>query len=154
MTKLYVSRYSNKSLAKSKAVIVGITRGMPRFKLAFPLRGNILLIAPPRAIFNMTDKAAFKRKYFEYLDSVGIEEIKKALEMFGYGYEREMVLLCYEDVTCEDPNKNWCHRTMFAEWWALKTGQAVTEYPDEGNFASKHQKPKPKIEADQLELLF
>ena len=154
MTKLYVSRYSNKNLSTSKAVIVGITRGMPRFKLAYSLRGNILLVAPPRAIFNMTDKAAFKRKYFEYLDGVGLEKIKKALEEFGYGYEKEMVLLCYEDVTCKDPNRNWCHRTMFAEWWRLKTGQAITEYPDEGNFASKHQKPKTKIEADQLELLF
>jgi hypothetical protein len=155
-TKLYISRYSNKDLAKSQAVKVGITRGEPRFKLSFSLKGNITLLAPPRSIFNMTDKAAFRRKYFEYLDGVGVSEAKRVLEQFGYGVEKEMVLLCYEDTTCDDPRKNWCHRTMFAEWWAKNTGQIVEEYPDSGNFESKRKKEKPKtqMEIDQLELLF
>jgi len=35
-----------------------------------------------------------------------------------------LVLLCWEDI--RKPGE-WCHRTMFAEWWAEHSGQGVLE---------------------------
>ena len=37
------------------------------------------------------------------------------------------MLLCYEDVRIPE---DWCHRTVFAEWWAENTGEEIRELPD------------------------
>ena len=40
---------------------------------------------------------------------------------------KDLVLLCYEDVrNLED----WCHRTMFAQWYCEHTGEIIEELED------------------------
>ena len=40
---------------------------------------------------------------------------------------KDLVLLCYEDVrNLED----WCHRTMFAQWYCEHTGEIIEELKD------------------------
>ena len=37
---------------------------------------------------------------------------------------KTLVLLCYEDLRKPD---QWCHRTLFAEWWQKMTGEVINE---------------------------
>lgn len=142
MTKLYVSRYSNKDLAETNAVKLGISLGRPRFKVQYEIKGNIYVLAPNRAIFNL-DKVNFTKRYKEQLDKLGVEKIKAILAEYGYGEAEEMILLCYEDITTE----KWCHRTVFAEWWQEKTGEEVPEYKD--SYTAEATKEKKKREEEE-----
>ena len=139
MTKLYVSRYSNKNLSESNAVKVGISLGMPKFRLGYKLEGTIYGLAPSRAIFNLP-KEDFIRAYRSQLDRMGVEKIRKILSSFRYGEADEMVLLCYEDITDTTKKNNWCHRSIFADWWYEKTGEKVEEYRDSNTYAEKERK--------------
>ena len=153
MGKIYTSRYSNKDLQYTDALKVGISLGQPRFPLKYELSGNIVQLAPNRTIFRMTDKVAFRRRYMDQLNALGKREVEKLINEAWKEPEKDLILLCYEDVTCDDPTKNWCHRTTFAEWYEEKFGIKVEEYPDSGNFAAKH-KQEPEEEYEQISLLF
>lgn len=147
MTKLYVSRYSNKELEDPNVIKVGISRGLPKFSTKYVLAGNIFQLAPPSSIFAMTDEFAFRRKYFEHLDKIGVEGVKRLLEKMGYGKAEQIVLLCYEDIT----SGKWCHRTMFAEWWEKNTGEKVKEFPDHNTYEIKEKKKEEKNRGGQVE---
>ena len=69
----------------------------------------------------------FKREYFMRLDRIGVSRIRSQLQQFE-SLGKDVVLLCYEDIR-KGP-ENWCHRTAFAEWWLLKTGEAIKELYD------------------------
>ena len=61
------------------------------------------------------------------MECIGADYIRKLLA----GYEllgRDVVLLCYEDV--RKGESDWCHRTIFADWWQEKTGEVIPELPD------------------------
>lgn len=40
---------------------------------------------------------------------------------------KDLVLLCYEDVRIPE---DWCHRTVFAQWYCEMTGEIIEELPD------------------------
>ena len=146
--KIYTSRYSNKDLATADAHIVGITLYPPRFPLKFKLEGNIGKLAPQRSYFKTTDKELFREKYMAQLDLLGEEGVQALLKPY-MGDGRDIILLCYEDVTCDDPDKNWCHRQLLAEWRSKHLWVSVEEYPDSGNWKAKHT-AKPKFDQMQL----
>ena len=123
---IYTSRFSNPELISGKYTVVGIVRGIPRYKLKYKLAGNILDIAPPRALVNVYDRDLFTSPYMEHLDRVGIDLITQKLEKFT-AMGKDVVLCCYEDV--RKPNE-WCHRLVFAEWWLKQTGQTIPELVD------------------------
>lgn len=137
--KFYTSRYSNKDLAEADVHCVGVTLYPPRFPLRFKLEGNISQFAPRKSYFKTTDKELFRKKYMEQMDRLGKEEVSYLLGRYAED-GKDVVLLCYEDVTCDDPNKNWCHRQLLAEWLKENLGLDVEEYPDSGNWKAKHQK--------------
>ena len=145
MTKLYVSRYSNKELSKTDMPKVGISLGKPKFKIDYNIEGYVYLLAPPRELFRCENKDYFGKKYKEALSKHGIEKIKLALSRYGYGKAEEMILLCFEDVT--KGISDWCHRTMFAEWWEEQTGEKVEEYPDFTTEAAKKKEKELKEKA-------
>ena len=61
------------------------------------------------------------------MECIGVEYIRKLIA----GYEllgKDVVLLCYEDV--RKGESDWCHRTIFADWWREKTGEVIPELPD------------------------
>ena len=150
MTKLYTSRYSNKNLLETETLKIGITRGKPRFPLGYEIYANLISLAPPMAIFGIEDREIFTRKYMEYLDRLGVEKVKEILGRVGYGKEEELILLCYEDITKEPLDKNYCHRTIFAEWWEKQTGEKIEEYPDGNTYEVKHSKKEEPF--DQMSL--
>ena len=57
---------------------------------------------------------------------------------------KELVLLCYEDVRVPG---DWCHRTVFAEWWAEQTGELIEELYDPSE--PKVKKPAAKFSSSE-----
>lgn len=71
----------------------------------------------------------FDRRYFERLDSFGVDEIRaqfakvrKHPASAGY-WHLPLGLLCFEHVEKGES----CHRRLFAGWWQRNTGEVVPE---------------------------
>ena len=144
---IYTSRFSNPELKSGKYTVVGIVRGLPRFRLGYERAGNIIDIAPTRELFNVYDREAFTAPYMAHLDSVGFENISAQIQKY-VEYGKDVVLCCYEDVRLPD---EWCHRLVFAEWWLKKTGEVIPELKDESPLKVKAKtvsvpvEPKKKL---------
>ncbi len=126
---IWTSRYSNKEVSGDKYYPVGISIGKPRFRLRYELREQCYSLAPKRHMLDM-DMEAFKKAYYEKLEEIGKDRIISMvsnLDEKARSEGKELVLLCFEDVRVED---DWCHRTIFAEWWAENVGESIKELPD------------------------
>lgn len=152
MGKLYTSRYANKDLANSNAIKVSISRGRPKFPLRYEIEAGLILLAPSSKIFGITDNEKFARRYMEQLDGLGFPKVLEMLKNVGYGSDRDVVLLCFEDITCDNPKKNFCHRTVLAEWLRMH-GIDSEEYPDSGCFANKPKKEKKPVRKPDDDIL-
>lgn len=128
---IWVSRYSNKELQQNKDRYypVGISIGRPKFPLGYQLREQCYSLAPKGYMLNM-DIERFKPAYYEKLENIGTDRIINMvtrLDEQARSEGKELVLLCYEDVRVPE---DWCHRTMFAEWWAENMGELIEELTD------------------------
>lgn len=144
---IYTSRYSNPELKTGKYTVVGITRGAPKFKLSYPLAGNIMEIAPPGYLFNEYDRKRFTPSYFKHMDRTGPVAISRILNFYEK-MGKPVVLCCYEDV--RKPGE-WCHRLVFAEWWLARTGERIEELPDTSSNKWQQVPAGPAEEADPPE---
>lgn len=126
---IWTSRYSNKELPNGNYYPVGISIGHPRFRLGYELREQCFSLAPKGYMLNM-DIENFKEAYYGKLEGIGTEQIismVNKLDERARSEGKELVLLCFEDVRVEG---QWCHRTIFAQWWAEKVGEIIEELPD------------------------
>lgn len=128
---IWTSRYSNKGLAiqSNDHYPVGISIGRPRFRLGYMLRDQCYSLAPKGYMLNM-DIEDFRKAYYGKLGEIGegrIINMVNRLDERARREGKELVLLCFEDVRVES---EWCHRTIFAQWWAEKTGEVIRELPD------------------------
>lgn len=126
---IWTSRYSNKELQSDKYYPVGISIGQPRFHLGYTLREQCYSLAPKGYMLNM-EPERFKTAYYEKLEGIGTDKIismVNRLEERAQSEGKELVLLCFEDVRVPE---DWCHRTVFAEWWAENTGEIIEELAD------------------------
>ena len=126
---IWTSRYSNKELPNGNYYPVGISIGQPKFRLGYELREQCYSLAPKGYMLNM-DIENFKKAYYGKLEGIGTERIismVNKLEERARSEGKELVLLCFEDVRVES---EWCHRTVFAQWGAEKTGEIIEELPD------------------------
>lgn len=121
---LYVSRFSNPELKSGKYTPVRISLGAPKWPLGYTIAGEIKDLMP-FGLLQINDRALYEKKYRERLDRIGVDRIQAALDSFGV--DKPVVLLCYEDV--RDPSQ-WCHRTIFAQWWLENTGEIADELTD------------------------
>ena len=148
---IYTSRFQNLELKTGNYTVVGIVRGLPRFKLGYERAGNIIDVAPPREIFHINEQNRFKELYLKHLDNIGFERISEQIQKY-VELGKDVVLCCYEDV--REPDE-WCHRLIFAEWWFRKTGQVISELKDDSPVKVKkkaavitklpEEKPKKKF---------
>lgn len=125
---IYTSRYSNPELKTGNYTAVRISVGSPRWKVGYDISGAISELMPKGIFGKFETKEAFEVEYRKRLDCIGPEYIRKLLS----AYERlgkDVVLLCYEDVR-KSGDDDWCHRTIFADWWREKTGEVIPELPD------------------------
>lgn len=128
---IWVSRYSNKEIVqnKDKYYPVGISIGQPKFQLGYQLREQCFSLAPKGYMLNM-DIDRFKPEYYKKLENIGTKRIISMVTRLDEKAQeegKELILLCYEDVRIPE---NWCHRTIFAEWWAEQMGELIEELPD------------------------
>lgn len=108
---------------------VRISVGKPKWNLGYDIYDEIRELEP-FGLMNEHDHENFKRLYFKRLDNFGVDRIKSkidAIRKIADGMEKDVVLLCYEDVRKENV---WCHRLVFAEWWEEKTGEKIYELAD------------------------
>ena len=126
---IWTSRYSNKELPNGNYYPVGISIGHPRFRLGYELREQCFSLAPKGYMLNM-DIENFKEAYYGKLEGIGTERIismVNKLDERARSEGKELVLLCFEEVRVEG---EWCHRPVFAQWWAEKVGEIIEELPD------------------------
>lgn len=138
---LYVSRFSNPKLKSGKYTPVRISLGAPKWPLGYTIAGEIKDLMP-FGLLQINDRALYEKKYRERLDRIGVDRIQAALDSFGV--DKPVVLLCYEDV--RDPSQ-WCHRTIFAQWWLENTGEIADELPDPSEVKLKHPQRAAKAAA-------
>ena len=75
----------------------------------------------------------YRGVYLDRLDQIGVDQlmaerdaiVDQVAYMFPGNERISLVSLCYEGL--RKPG-NWCHRTMFGEWWCENTGEDVIEY--------------------------
>lgn len=124
---IYTSGFSNPELKTGKYTAVRISVGSPRWKVGYDISGAISELMPKGIFGKYETKAAFEVEYRKRLECIGVDYIRKLIA----GYEllgKDVVLLCYEDV--RKGESDWCHRTIFADWWREKTGEVIPELPD------------------------
>lgn len=146
---IFTSRYSNKELRKEGYYPVGISLGTPKFPLGYELRGQCYTLAPKRNMLQL-EYEEYKTAYTSKLDDIGASNVIRIvndLEAKARAEEKDLVLLCFEDV--RDPEK-WCHRTMFAEWWLKHTGEVVNELIDESPCKALVNARKAKEKAEEI----
>lgn len=122
---LATSRYGAGELVNESGLIpVRISVGAPRFALAFPLAESCPLLFPRREMLKL-GYHEYRRRFRHNLHKTGVRRIREQLEAISQRHGgKGIVLLCFEDVA--KPGE-WCHRTLFAEWWEQQTGIAVPE---------------------------
>ena len=126
---IWTSRYSNKELSDDKHYPVGISIGKPRFPTGYDIREQCYSLAPKGYMLKM-DIEPFREAYYGKLEGIGTDRIISMvtkLDEKARSEGKELVLLCFEDVRVES---DWCHRTIFAEWWAENVGEVIKELPD------------------------
>lgn len=141
---LYVSRFSNPELKSGKYTAVRISLGSPKWPLGYTVAGEVKDLMP-FGLLNIQDQATYERKYRDRLSQIGVDRIWMQLERF----ERQgkpVVLLCYEDV--RDPAQ-WCHRTIFAQWWLEQTGEIIEELVDPSQARLKNPVSVPQTRISQ-----
>lgn len=123
---IYTSRYANKELTKDEYYAVAISLGLPKWPLKYKINSQCVMVAPKGYMLKM-EKAPYRDAYMRKLAEEGsakvIDTIRK-FELDAAEQNKSLVLLCFEDLT--KPGQ-WCHRTMFSEWWEDKTGQKIEE---------------------------
>jgi len=122
---IYTSRFSNPELKSCKYTAIQISTGKPRWKLGYPLSGEIKSLAP-YGVFNKFTGDEFNAEYIKRLESYGVNKIMNDLQKYG-DCGKDVVLLCFEDIT--KPGQT-CHRAIFSDWWLKKTGVKITELYD------------------------
>ena len=60
---------------------------------------------------------------------------------------KELVLLCFEDIRIPS---DWCHRTVFAQWWAEKTGEIIEELYDPNQPKGKRKTKEDKKPVEKV----
>jgi hypothetical protein len=115
--------FSKQTYMPAGFVPVRTSVGAPRFIPAarqWPFASEIA----PYGLTKISDRGEFVQKYRARLEKHGVDAIRLKLAGIAADYEgKELALCCFEDLATE----SWCHRTLFAEWWAEQTGQVLRE---------------------------
>ena len=123
---ILTSRYGNKELRNDGDYPVGISIGKPRFKTGYEIREQCYALAPKGYMLKM-EYEPYREAYFQKLEEIGADKIIGIVQRMDERAQEEgktLVLLCYEDLRKPD---QWCHRTLFAEWWQKMTGEVINE---------------------------
>ncbi len=123
---LATSRYQAADLIQASGrAAVGMTLGYPRWRLPYPVVGNLRQLAPSREMIRVDDARMFEEMYRNRLDHLGVSGVRELLSGCAERANNDrLVVLCYEDLT--KPGVR-CHRRLFAAWFHENTGEDVPE---------------------------
>lgn len=120
---LYTSYFARqKKMEMEDTAYISIAVGNPRYAVPYEIVN--LPELKPYGIFKKYHGEEFREKYFERLDSFGVDRIWEAIQK-AVGGHKNAVLMCHEK------DENQCHRSMFAEWWLMNTGEIIPEFGKE-----------------------
>lgn len=142
---IMTSRYGNKELRNDGYYPVGISLGKPKFQTGYEIREQCYALAPKGNMLKMAYEP-YREAYFKKLEEIGADKIIGIVQRMDERAQEEgktLVLLCFEDIRKPD---QWCHRTLFAEWWQNKTGEVISELEEAD---AKAKKPEAPAEAQQ-----
>ena len=97
--------------------MVKISQGYPRFGRQPDWESELLF--PPESILGLPEMP-FTRAYLAHLDQIGVPAIRAELAELPV----DAMLCCFEAL--KKPGQ-FCHRRIFAFWWARQTGQVIAE---------------------------
>jgi len=117
--KIFTSRFSYRELGSSGLVKISIASRPPRSRVGYRVISYRRLMPD-----NIELGDRFDWRYLARLEMYGVELISD--ELRGLSGGGDSVLLCNENVVAGET----CHRRLFAEWWAEKTGEEVMELED------------------------
>ncbi len=143
---IYTARYSNKTLCGEGYYPVGISIGTPKFPLGYELREQCYALAPKGFMLKM-EYEPYCEAYFKKLEDIGTDKIIGIVQRLDRKAQEEgksLVLLCFEDIRKPE---QWCHRTLFAEWWHRKTGEVIEEL-EEAEPLKQPKKAAPAVEEE------
>lgn len=149
---IMTGRYSNKELRNDGYYPVGISVGKPRFSTGYEIREQCYALAPRYDMLKL-DYEEYKAEYFKKLDKIGVDKIigiVQRLDAKAQEEDKKLVLLCFEDIRKPE---NWCHRTLFAEWWLAHTGEVIEEMPEADALKQPKAAKPPEEKVEQLSLL-
>ena len=151
---ILTARYGNKRLKGDGYYPVGISIGKPRFPTGYDIREQCYALAPKSSMLKM-EYEPYREAYFQKLEDIGVDKIigiVQRLEARASDEDKDLVLLCFEDIRKPD---QWCHRTLFAEWWLAHTGEVIEELeegepPKEKKTKSADEPLKEKMDQTSL----
>lgn len=119
---------------------VRTSNGAPRYRLGYDLDHSVKEVFPPWALVKGNHpREVFRDRYRAHLATQGVDKMASRFRAIAVATgEPRLVLLCFEAID-KSPD-NWCHRTMFAEWWQDMTGEQVRELGPTGP-----PKPEPTL---------
>lgn len=147
---IYTSRYANKELKNEGYYPVGISIGSPKYALGYTEREHCYALAPKGFMLKM-EFVPYKEAYIKKLEDIGTSKIiamVRKMEQNAAAEGKKLVLLCFEDI--RQPSQ-WCHRTIFAEWWKAHTGEAIEELAEATALKPKRE-PKAEKPAEDTQL--
>ena len=103
--------------------------GTPKFPLGYTVEQQCYSLAPKGYMLRM-ELEKFTEEYYRKLEGIGNDKIINMVmrfEAMAAAKGKELVFLCYEDVRIPE---DWCHRTVFAQWYCEQTGEIIKELPD------------------------
>ncbi len=125
---IYTARYANRTLLDPRYVIVRISRGTPHWMPPEVIWSAIPSLAPEWRLHGLP-VGKFEVAYREQMDAVGAPAIVRALELLtDFAGNHDVALCCFEDI--RKPGQ-FCHRRMFADWFAEQTGAVIAELHEE-----------------------
>jgi uncharacterized protein (DUF488 family) len=126
---IYTSAYWNRKVKEvvdsGEAVAVGITLFPNKKDYGYRLVDRITELAPNRAIFAIDDLESFEPVFRQRLEMTwpyAENRLKKITEVYP---NKDIVLLCFDKVS--PLPKDWCHRTIVADFIYEQTGKLVEE---------------------------
>ena len=120
---------------------ISIAVGNPRYSVPYQIVDSHIL--KPYGIFKVYHGEMYKVKYFERLDMYGVDRIRAEIKRLQ-GDHKNAVLMCHES------NKLDCHRSMFSEWWEMKTGEVIEEYGERKATEIEKKEEKQKVEEPEV----
>lgn len=121
---IYTSYFAaQKKMPIKDVAYVSIAVGNPRYSVPYEIVNAKII--KPYGVFGKYHGIEYEQKYFERLDSYGVQAIAEELKKVAGNHEN-VILMCHE--------RDWttCHRRMFAKWWFEKTGEVIPEIDSVG----------------------